>query len=237
MRRDSAPRRGEIKAVAALTANGVGTCGADDNQAQAGHLIAGTLNANGKAAGSATQQDAEAGLLVVHGTQDPGTSKHLAFALGRNNGQENAIFSLQDISGRQKAQNGKGWNADGTSYTVDTVATQGVAVAYSTKLHHTSACGAGKLYDEHTASLDACSPPPALLIPSQVRKLTPKECERLQGMPDDYTLVPWRGKPIEECPDGPRYRAIGNSWAVPVARWVGMRVMRQLGLDSESALK
>lgn len=105
---------------------------------------------------------------------------------------------------------------------------ENAVLAYSTKLHHTSACGAGKWYEEYTASLDACSPPPALLSPSQVRRLLPRECERLQGMPDDYTLIPWRGKTAEECPDGPRYKAIGNSKAVTVVRWIGMRIMRQL---------
>ena len=57
-----------------------------------------------------------------------------------------------------------------------------------------------------------------------VRRLTPTECERLQGMPDDHTKVPYRGKPAEECPDGPRYKAIGNSMAVPVMRWIGERI-------------
>jgi DNA (cytosine-5)-methyltransferase 1 len=54
-----------------------------------------------------------------------------------------------------------------------------------------------------------------------VRRLTPRECERLQGMPDDYTLIPYRGKPAA---DGPRYRAIGNSMAVPVMQWIGRRI-------------
>lgn len=57
-----------------------------------------------------------------------------------------------------------------------------------------------------------------------VRRLTPKECERLQGFPDDWTKIPYRGKPAEECPDGPRYKAIGNSFAVPVVRWIGERI-------------
>jgi DNA (cytosine-5)-methyltransferase 1 len=57
--------------------------------------------------------------------------------------------------------------------------------------------------------------------PLAVRRLTPRECERLQGMPDDYTLIPYRGKPAA---DGPRYRAIGNSMAVPVMRWIGHRI-------------
>ena len=57
-----------------------------------------------------------------------------------------------------------------------------------------------------------------------VRRLTPTECERLQGFPDGWTKVPYRGKPAEECPDGPRYKALGNSMAVPVMRWIGGRI-------------
>ena len=56
----------------------------------------------------------------------------------------------------------------------------------------------------------------------QVRRLTPVECERLQGFPDDYTNIPWRNKP--EAPDGPRYKALGNSMAVPCMRWLGERL-------------
>jgi hypothetical protein len=55
-----------------------------------------------------------------------------------------------------------------------------------------------------------------------VRRLTPIECERLQGFPDGYTNIPWRGKP--EAPGGPRYKALGNSWAVPVVTWIGKRI-------------
>jgi DNA (cytosine-5)-methyltransferase 1 len=65
-------------------------------------------------------------------------------------------------------------------------------------------------------------------VGTAVRRLTPRECERLQGMPNDYTLIPWRGKPAEECPDGPRYKAIGNSKAVTVVRWIGRRILQQL---------
>ena len=58
----------------------------------------------------------------------------------------------------------------------------------------------------------------------QVRRLTPKECERLQGFPDDYTKIPYRKKDAADCPDGPRYKALGNSMAVPVMRWIGERI-------------
>jgi DNA (cytosine-5)-methyltransferase 1 len=92
---------------------------------------------------------------------------------------------------------------------------------------------------------------PALLHGMAVRRLTPRECERLQGFPDDYTLIPnWKKRAIkqekldhdylkylarggkltfEECmraaDDGPRYKALGNSWAVPVVRWIGKRLL------------
>ena len=58
----------------------------------------------------------------------------------------------------------------------------------------------------------------------EIRRLTPRECERLQGFPDDWTKIPYRGKPAEECPDGPRYKAMGNSMAVNVMRWIGNRI-------------
>lgn len=57
-----------------------------------------------------------------------------------------------------------------------------------------------------------------------VRRLTPRECERLQGFPDDFTRIAWRGRTSEDCPDGPRYKALGNSMAVPVMRWIGERI-------------
>ena len=59
-----------------------------------------------------------------------------------------------------------------------------------------------------------------------IRRLTPLECERLQGFPDNYTQIEWRGKPTEQCPDSLRYKAIGNSMAVPVMRWIGERIKR-----------
>jgi DNA (cytosine-5)-methyltransferase 1 len=111
-------------------------------------------------------------------------------ASGHSDGSHQGVgvaVALQDCSGREKRQNGKGWNQDGTAYTVDAAATQGVA------------------------------------SPMAVRRLTPRECERLQGFPDDYTLVEYRKKPAA---DGPRYRALGNSMAVPVMRWIGERIQQ-----------
>jgi site-specific DNA-cytosine methylase len=72
--------------------------------------------------------------------------------------------------------------------------------------------------DEITAVHNAQPPTMA------VRRLTPVECERLQGFPDNWSRIPWKGKPEEDCPDGPRYKACGNSMAVPVMRWIGKRI-------------
>lgn len=164
VRRDTPPSREPQTAVASLTARGVGTCGADDNQAQAGHLLAfggGNTGGNIDVAACLTAKgqriDFEVETFAVHGTQDPDTNLELAHTLGRNHGQENAISN-------------------------------GV----------------------------------------QVRRLMPVECERLQGFPDNHTLISWRGKEATECPDGPRYRAIGNSMAVPVMRWIGERIAAAL---------
>ena len=65
---------------------------------------------------------------------------------------------------------------------------------------------------------------PAIQLGMSVRRLTPRECERLQGFPDDYTAIPYRGKSAADCPAGPRYKALGNSMAVPVMRWIGQRI-------------
>ena len=228
----------------------------------------------------------------LSGTQHA-SSENLSPALGAANP---TAVAIQDVRGTDKAQNGRGWNDEGTAYTLDTHATQGVAyavalrgreggataelgdevqnclrassgggdkphvlayttrevaqtitsnygkqvdnsdtalgpnvaIAYTTKLHNTGSNNAGKIFEERTTCLDANSPPPALLTAMQVRRLTPVECERLQGFPDGYTAIPWRKKPADQCPDGPRYKALGNSWAVPVVHWIGMRIQKHI---------
>lgn len=77
-------------------------------------------------------------------------------------------------------------------------------------------------YDKQVDSSDASNGPPNLLHTQMaVRQLTPRECEGLQGFPDDYTLVEYHGK---LATDGPRYKALGNSMVVPVMRWIGQRI-------------
>lgn len=95
--------------------------------------------------------------------------------------------------------------------------TQAVAVR---DISQTLTSNYGKQVDSSDTGLG-----PNIVFPAmRVRRLTPTECERLQGFPDGHTLIPWRGKPAEDCADGPRYRALGNSMAVPVMRWIGARI-------------
>lgn len=68
---------------------------------------------------------------------------------------------------------------------------------------------------------------------SVVRRLTPLECERLMGFPDNYTKIPYRGKSIENCPDSPRYKALGNSWAVPCVTWIAEQILKPSILENE----
>jgi DNA (cytosine-5)-methyltransferase 1 len=77
-------------------------------------------------------------------------------------------------------------------------------------------------FEEEVSGTLTQSQSPGVLQNMAVRRLTPTECERLQGFPDGYTNIPWRGKP--ESPDAPRYKAMGNSMAVPVMSWIGKRI-------------
>jgi DNA (cytosine-5)-methyltransferase 1 len=137
--------------------------------------------------------------------------------------------ALQDVRAMNKAQKGCGWNDEGAAYTVDTHATQGVAVAFPIQECHVSRAnlngtGTGLGDDGDPMFTLQAAQPHGVAAAMQVRRLTPVECERLQGFPDGYTAIPWRKKPAADCPDGPRYKALGNSWAVPVVRWVGRRI-------------
>jgi DNA-cytosine methyltransferase len=77
-----------------------------------------------------------------------------------------------------------------------------------------------------TLTKDSGDQSPHVAAAMAVRRLTPVECERLQGFPDNWSRISWKGKPAEECPDGPRYKACGNSMAVPVMRFIGEAIAR-----------
>lgn len=195
VRRDTPPSREPQTAVAALTARGVGTCGADDNQAQAGHIIAecanGDISHTLKAEGFDGSEDGTGRGIPV-----------IAFGGGNTGGNIDVAACLT----------AKGQRID---FEVETFAVHGTQDPDTNlELAHTL----GRNHGQENAISNGV----------QVRRLMPVECERLQGFPDKYTLISWRGKEATECPDGPRYRAIGNSMAVPVMRWIGERIVAAL---------
>ena len=92
---------------------------------------------------------------------------------------------------------------------------------------HNGGNGTGAIQDGTSYTLTATDSH-AVSDGLQVRRFSPIECERLQGFPDNHTLIPWRGKPAADCPDSPRYKAIGNSMAVPVMRWIGRKIKQEI---------
>lgn len=115
---------------------------------------------------------------------------------------------------------------DGRGMTVltDTQSNAGIDRGlYVCELANTSSNGLGVGRADVSPTLDTGSSR-AVARCGSIRRLMPVECERLQGFPDGWTEIPWRGRPACRCPDAPRYRAIGNSMAVPVMRWIGERI-------------
>lgn len=183
-----------------------------------------------------TAEDLET--YVVHGTQDPDINRELAHTLGRNNGQENACIAFSykdngadvtsDLSPTIRAGNHDKSHANSGQ-------PPAICIQHASIGRHDAAGPMGKGYQEDVAfTQDSRSSADVVQYGMQVRRLTPIECERLQGFPDNHTLIGWRGKDADECPDGPRYKAIGNSMAVPVMRWIGERIAAALPVEKLS---
>lgn len=189
--------------VAALTANGVGTCGADDNQAQAGHLLPTAYSIMPMNSGTdykARETDIAQPVMTT--------------PVGGNQGGDYVVQPMVAT-----------FNDDGTARTLTArhdsspcADRRPDVVAYGFDWQSGGDCRGLDL--KPTVQLQAHQTP-ASLSAMRVRRLTPTECERLQGFPDGWTQVPYRNKPAA---DGPRYKAIGNSMAVPVMAWIGQRL-------------
>ena len=145
---------------------------------------------------------------------DPGGTSHVFAPI---------TYPIQNAL-RGKDQNGLGIGEDGAPmYTLDQGSQHGVA-AYGISNQPTP-----KFAEELSPSLDAKTSGggrmEAVFTGMAVRRLTPRECERLQAFPDDHTLIPVKGKPAA---DGPRYKALGNSMCVNNMRWIGQRIHNHL---------
>lgn len=256
MRGHSAPSRDQGQSVTGtLGARAQGGGGLGTDFECQGGLVAGTLSANPKAAGSATQQDAHAGLLipaVAHTLRAEGFDAS-EDGTGRGTPLVPVAFDTTQVTSNSNVSNPKlgdpchplcaGAHAPAIAFGCkDTDPARSVSDQVAPTLRamghqgsHANAGGqvavafqssqSGVRMDNVHATLDANNGPRrqnGTIHGMSVRRLTPRECERLQGAPDDWTLVPnVQGKPMA---DGPRYRMLGNSFAVPVIRWIGTQI-------------
>ena len=225
VRRDSAPCRSAWQEATASAGNSTESTGGTIS----GKQIFQTLQASmGSKLWLGNQEAFSGDYFVVHGTQDPLTQDNQAFPLGRNHGQENVVFGIPGNWIGRKPENGG--NATEPMMNIAPCQTKtdkhAVAIGILGGLHPnaavdenlcptiTQAMGMGGGHVPVTNGLST----------GMVRRLTPVECERLQGFPDNHTQIPYRNKPADKCPDGPRYAACGNSMAVPVMNWIGRRI-------------
>lgn len=164
---------------------------------------------------------------------------------------QNVSYALQGSGSTSKRSNGMGYKEE-QSYTLNTTDVHGVAFGWKNSSHQgMSVDTISPTLDKSktpavavpltnivaptlTASNNPSRSPQSTEVTNQVasvyaastavRRLTPVECERLQGFPDNYTQIPWNKKVSVDCPDGLRYKAMGNSMAVPVMNWIGTRI-------------
>ncbi len=181
--------------------------------------VAATLAAHG----GGNRQDFEVENFVVHGSQDPIVQNDLALPVGRNSGLENVITTQYgNIAGALTARHNSSPCADRGQNVV--------AFAQNTRDEVRLINGDGQIAGNLAAETGARQQT-YLAGNVTVRRLTPMEAERLQGFPDNFTQIPWRNKSADKCPDGPRYKALGNSMAVPVMSWIGQRINQVNALE------
>ena len=126
---------------------------------------------------------------------------------------QGTIIGRQDHNGPQ----GSGHSDSGEMFTLNSTDVHAVAVAPTiTATNDPSRSPQSSEVTQQVAAVHSAT--------MQVRRLTPTECERLQGFPDGWTAIPWKKKPADQCPDGPRYKALGNSMAVNCMEWLGERI-------------
>ncbi|OIV00210.1 multidrug DMT transporter permease, partial [Salmonella enterica subsp. houtenae] len=264
VRRNTPPSKETWQTVAALTANGVGTCGADDNQGQAGHLqVVGALAAHSFTGGAGGRPE---------GAADGHFIPVAVMAHGQGGAEIKTDDSAPTLTCNHEApivfsSTGAGFWSEGpgTLRAREQESHEHLAVlafpAHMSSTQYASAEGVvndglvSGLLSAGGGNLDQGYP--AIINGMSVRRLTPLECERLQGFPDFHTLIPAKKRntliadelaylrvhfpdmPEEEAhrlaADGPRYKALGNSMAVPVMRWIGKRIIERLSKTAAPA--
>jgi len=175
--------------------------------------VAATLGARGS-----SQNSSGPTLMAFHNRQDPDVSGDVTHPLGAQDNGMGIAFDTTQITSKANRSNPQ---PDDPCHPLAAKA-HPPAVAFDLRGREHGAQFEGP---HETANLRAASggSSRSYVQQMQVRRLTPRECERLQGFPDDYTLIQYRNKPAA---DGPRYKALGNSMAVPCMHWIGKRIQR-----------
>lgn len=213
LRRDTAESKKKRAGVTQALAKSFGTGGPDDNRAQGGFYV---------------PQIVEQAMSCKwsKGTSGPAGDEHHNLIAGPLNCRPYADNVAQEsrlaLAVRTAQTSANGCREDGLAYTLEARAeVQALAVQQnqSGDIRHSDVA-----YTLGTNTSPSGRNTPMIQTELRVRRLTPLECERLQGFPDHYTRIAWRGKSAENCPDAPRYKALGNSMAVPVMRWIGERI-------------
>ena len=151
-----------------------------------------------------------------------------------------AVAIQGTVIGRQdhNRPQGSGCSDDGEMFTLNSTDVHAVAYSFdslaSNSMKSSNPISGCNMVDV-AKCIDTSNPCPsknqgglavAVAPTMQVRRLTPTECERLQGFPDGWTAIPWKNKSASDCPDGPRYKALGNSMAVNCMEWLGERIQK-----------
>jgi len=211
LRGDSPPSREAREDVAGAVTRRI-DCGGVNSEGGDGHLVAHSLRGEGF---DASEDGTGRGTPLIPLLANPLTARmHKGINTTCDEGQTMVAFNHNAQAGQLPSAGRDTTLNDGLTRS------QGAAVAFS---GGNSSGSRGIGYTEEgtpplRSGASGTNQVPTMQHGAQVRRLTPRECERLQGFPDDYTLLP--GK----APDGPRYKALGNSMAVPVMRWIGQRI-------------
>ena len=243
LRGDSPPRRGEGESVAGTfkICTGSGGWSNSIDHAAAGYMVpsapfthAGGCWWDGEQVGQTLDAALSKGQAMPEKNRFPAVLQPVTHSL-RADGQAAVAIPLQEVGKRTGVSTndpraGIGIGADGDPmFTLQSGAQHGVAFAQNTRDELRYIDGDGQVVVA-LAAQPGMKQQSYLQQGMAVRRITVTEAERLMGVPDGYTMVPYRGKPASECADGPRYRSLGNSFAVPCIRWLGRRIELALGL-------
>ena len=227
VRRDSAPRRETRQGAAASAAGGVEVAGClqhrdskgVDSDTKPGHILPVTFTA--PATGTFAHSDV-ATTMIKHTGMGSGETQNPAYVM--HHAVPYDLFQITAPINRQNRDERSPCHTLARDNAAHAAVVQPMEWQGGSQQDQVLSANAVCPSLAHSSNTNGGNHQPKVWSGMSVRRLTPTECERLQGFPDGWTAIPWKGKPASECPDGPRYRALGNSMAVNVMRWIGRRI-------------